>query len=967
MVSYAVPPQFDEAVDKWPAYQIRLEAFFEGNGVTDGKKKRALLVAALSTNTVDVISGRCAPAKVNELPYSEVVSLLQQHFSPKLNETAQSYKFFSRNQLPGEPVRDFVVAIRQIADTCNFGDTLDRMLKDRIVCGLQNSTVRRQLLAKPFLTRTEAEEVAVAAEMAEENVKEMQRATTEDGGVHAVGSRTARQKWRETESPCSRCGRGGHQPDACRFRSAQCYNCRQRGHIAKACFRRADRPVTASTRPTQQHVNALAPRDEQEWDTRTEGLFMLGASMEHVGHIETTQPIAGTFDWGGVPVNMQLDTGSPVSVITWPTYMRHKAAWPSLQDSPLKLTCFLGKLPVRGQLKLKVALGDQAREGTLTVLGCSGPNLCGRDLIHAFDLLEMPVLSVATEGEPSASSFVDKVNLKGLLDEFAEVFEPGLGLIQGPPVHLQPRADAAPKFCKARQVPYALRSKVEAEIDRLVETGVIIPIPHSDWAAPVVPVVKRNGSIRLCGDFKITVNQACRTEQYPLPRVEDILATLNGGEVFTTIDLRDAYNQLPLDKASMLLTTVNTQKGLFCFTRLPFGIASAPALFQRRMESILQGLSGVQVYLDDVIIAEKRNDCTLLRKVLQRFRESGVRVHPGKSKFRQTEVDFLGHRISNLGVQPKTENIDAILQVKAPRTVAEVRSFAGLVTYYHKFLKNASSIMAPLYELLRAEAKWEWGPRQQRAFSEAKTQLKKADFLAHFDPDKPLILECDASPLGIGAVLSHDVGQEVLRPIGFRSRTLTAAERNYSQLEREALALVFGVSKFRTYLLGRCFTLATDHKPLLGLFHPDKAVPAMAAGRIQRWALLLGAYNYVIQHKDGKANIPADALSRLPASGSAPPESAEDVDGWEPVWVRNFGRGELWTPARVQSTDGARMVTADGNEGDVLHRHLDQVKPRLPESPPESASSPSRLPPPEAAPGLQRPTRTRRAPVRFSP
>ncbi|KAM7298142.1 uncharacterized protein ISCGN_018766 [Ixodes scapularis] len=209
------------AVDKWPADQIRLEAFFEGNGVTDVKKKRALLVAALSTSTVDVISGRCAPAKVNELPYSEVVDLLQQHFSPKLIETAQSYKFFSRNQLPGEPVRDFVVAIRQIADTSNFGDTLDRMLRDRIVCGLQNSMVRRQLVAKPFLTRTEAEEIAVAAEMAEKNVKEIQRATMEDGGVHAVGSRTPRQKWRETESPCSRCGRGAHQRDACRFRMVE--------------------------------------------------------------------------------------------------------------------------------------------------------------------------------------------------------------------------------------------------------------------------------------------------------------------------------------------------------------------------------------------------------------------------------------------------------------------------------------------------------------------------------------------------------------------------------------------------------------------------------------------------------------------------------------------------------------------------------------------------------------------------
>ncbi|KAM7310004.1 uncharacterized protein ISCGN_006970 [Ixodes scapularis] len=171
--------------------------------------------------------------------------------------------------------------------------------------------------------------------------------------------------------------------------------------------------------------------------------------------------------------------------------------------------------------------------------------------------------------------------------------------------------------------------------------------------------------------------------------------------------------------------------------------------------------------------------------------------------------------------------------------------------------------------------------------------------------------------------------------------------------------------KKRALLVAALSTNTVD--VISGRCAPAKAVPAMAAGRIQRWALLLGAYNYVIQHKDGKANIPADALSRLPASGSAPPESAEDEDGWEPVWVRNFGRGELWTPARVQSTDGARMVTADGNEGDVLHRHLDQVKPRLPESPPESASSPSRLPPPEAAPGLQRPTRTRRAPVRFSP
>ncbi|XP_037576521.2 uncharacterized protein K02A2.6-like [Dermacentor silvarum] len=879
MASYTGPPPFDEATDEWPAHQVRLEAFFEGHGVTEEKKKRALLVAALSTNTVGVIAGRCAPAKVNELSYTEVVALLQQYFSPEPNEIAQSYKFFTRNQSPGEPVKEFLLAIRQIANTCNFGDSLDRMLRDRIVCGLQSSSVRRQLLAKTGLTRSEAEEIALAAELAVENERGIGAAKS-DENVYAVTEKGAPREGRRMS--CFRCGGQGHSAETCRFRSAICYKCRQRGHLARVCSRRADKLPTAP-RVSHQDVSMLEPKDD---DAEADGLFMLGAAEDHVGSLGTVKPLVHTLEWGGVPVTMQLDTGSPVSLITWPTYIKHRAAWPKLQDSALNLTCFLGKLPVSGQLKLNVSTGGRSVAGTLTVLGCKGPNLCGRDLIQTFDLLNVPVCNVSAKGEPITDP-VEKVDVQDLLKEFPDVFKPGLGLIKGPPAHLRLKETAVARFCKARQVPYALRSKVAAEIDRLVENGILKPVPHSEWAAPVVPVVKRNGSIRLCGDFKVTVNQACLTAQYPLPRVDDILATLNGGEVFTTIDLRDAYNQLPLDEESQLLTTVNTQKGLFCFTRLPFGVSSAPALFQSRMEAILQGLPGVQVYLDDVIVAEKKNDCATLRKVLERFQQSGVRLHPDKSKFRQPEVDFLGHRISAHGVQPKTENIDAILEVKEPQSAAELRSFLGLVTYYHKFLKNASSVMAPLYELLRTNVKWRWGCPQQVAFDEVKTRLKEAEWLAHFDGDKPLILECDASPVGIGAVLSHDVGQGVLRPVGFRSRILTQAERNYSQLEREALALVFGVLKFRAYLLGRVFTLITDHKPLVGLFHPDKSVPAMAAGRIQRWALILSAYSYNIQHKDGKANVPADALSRIPVSSSTVPEESEDCDGCEYVLLTN--------------------------------------------------------------------------------
>lgn len=324
-------------------------------------------------------------------------------------------------------------------------------------------------------------------------------------------------------------------------------------------------------------------------------------------------------------------------------------------------------------------------------------------------------------------------------------------------------------------------------LDQLVAQDVLAPVKTAEWATPVVPVVKGDGSIRVCGDFRMTVNAATLMERYPLPRVDDIFAKLNGGEVFTTLDLRQAYNQLPLDEEAKKMTVLNTHKGLFCFNRLPFGVSSAPAIFQRRMDGLLGDIPGVQVYLDDIIIAEKRNDLSRLKQVLQRLREYGLRLHKGKCKFRQDEVTFLGHRIDAKGLRPKDDNMKAVIEAPTPTSVSELKAFLGLVNYYGKFLPNLATVLAPLYALLAKGTRWQWEPKQERAFQTVKEAIAASKFLAHFDPDKPLRLECDASPVGIGAVLSHRVNG-VDYPIGFRSRTLTKAERNYSQLEKEALA-----------------------------------------------------------------------------------------------------------------------------------------------------------------------------------
>lgn len=628
---------------------------------------------------------------------------------------------------------------------------------------------------------------------------------------------------------------------ACPVRKRRCFKCGLQGHLARMCEQH---------KPTNRTMAVIAPGTSGESDSDASQIWSVTTASTLV------PPIQEVFKWNGVEIKMDIDTGSPVCVVPKNVYEAHRQQWPQLQPSKIKLSSYLGKLPILGVLPLQVSYKAATVPCSLVVLGCHGPNLCGRDLLQKLNAEGHSLCHVAALTLPKSTDTTIK-------EEFADLFTEGLGLVKGPPARLLLRDGTSPKFCKARKVPFALREKVSNELDRLVAEGILSPVSHSEWATPIVPVLKKNGAVRICGDFKVTLNPACDVEHYPLPVIDDMFANLRGGEQFSILDLRDAYNQIPLDEDSRKLAVINTHKGLFRYNRLPFGISSAPAIFQKTIETILQGLTGVQAYLDDVLVSEKNGEHRNLRSVLQRFREHGIKLRLDKCSFHEPSVAYLGHRIDVKGLHPIEKNVEAIRLAPEPRNVSELRSFLGLITFYNKFMPNLSTMLAPLYKLLEKAAKWVWGAKEQTAFKSAKDSLCSAPVLAHFDPDRELLLECDASPYGIGAVLFHRIDGEQ-RPIGFRSRTLTAAEKNYSQIEREALALVFGVTRFRDYLLGREFVLVTDHQPLLGLLRPDRQTPAMAAARIQRWALLLGAYKYRLQYKPGKQLVNADALSRLP-------------------------------------------------------------------------------------------------------
>ena len=239
-----------------------------------------------------------------------------------------------------------------------------------------------------------------------------------------------------------------------------------------------------------------------------------------------------------------------------------------------------------------------------------------------------------------------------------------------------------------------MRAKVEEEIDRLVSDGILEPVEYADWAAPVVAVLKSDRkSIRLCGDFRMTVNPVAKLHRHPIPRVEDLFATLQGGKKFTKLDLSQAYQQLSLHPDSRKYVVINTHKGLFRYTRLPYGISSAPGIFQKEMDNLLAGIPGIVVYLDDILVtgATETEHLQSLEEVLKRLERSGLRAKKSKYLFMASSASYLGHKIDAEGLHPLPDKLQAVKAAPTPRNVSELKSYLGLLTYYGKFLPNLST------------------------------------------------------------------------------------------------------------------------------------------------------------------------------------------------------------------------------------------------------------------------------------
>ncbi|GBM18800.1 Retrovirus-related Pol polyprotein from transposon 297 [Araneus ventricosus] len=366
-----------------------------------------------------------------------------------------------------------------------------------------------------------------------------------------------------------------------------------------------------------------------------------------------------------------------------------------------------------------------------------------------------------------------------------------------------------------RRLPLAKKEETERLVKEMMDNG-IIEESSGPWASPIVLVKKKDESTRFCVDYR-KLNEITIKDSYPLPRIDDTLDALDGSQWFSTLDLKSGYWQVEIQPEDKEKTAFTTGQGLWQFKVMPFGLCSDPATFERLMETVLRGLmsEACLVYLDDIIIvgrtfAEHLNN---IRKVLQRLQKANLKLSPKKCRFFRKEISYLGHIISADGVKTDPEKSKAVVDWPRPETVHDLRSFLGLCTYYHRFVRNFSAIARPLHKLTETRSNFNWTEKCEKSFNSLKQVLITSPILTYPRTDKEFILDTDASNEGIRAVLSQKIGNEEC-VITYFSKSLGKPERNYCVTRKELLAFVKSIEHFHHYLYGRKFLLRTDHASL---------------------------------------------------------------------------------------------------------------------------------------------------------
>lgn len=795
----------------------------------------------------------------------------------KRNVIIDRLDFFSAGQFSHESVDDYVTRLKTLAKVAKLGNLEDELVTFKVVTANRWPQMRTKMLSIADITLAKAVDMCRAEEIAAKRSLDLSIPPSKPADVNKVSKGKAAAR----ALRCKFCGdRHEFSKGSCPALGKRCHKCNGKNHFGIVC-----KAKTKSKQHRSRRVKEVKDNTSESGDETTSNDSSSETSEEEyeIGKIFDNSDDGGSvlavldLKFGEVwkPVTCEVDTGANTSLIGISSLVKLCGVDPPLLPSKLRLQSFGGNpIKVLGQIKVPCRRRGKKYRLVLQVV-----DVDHRPLLSAKASRELGFVKFCKAvvfGKPNAQDAPEnllniyRIKAQEIINKHQDLFT-GYGKFAGT-VSLEIDDSIVPSIQPPRRVPIAMREKLKKELEQLERDGLIVKeASHTDWVSNLV-IVQRPGSdgIRVCLD-PVPLNKALKRPNLQFVTLDEILPELGKARVFSTVDAKKGFWHVVLDEASSKLTTFWTPFGRFRWTRLPFGIASAPEIFQLKLQEAIEGLEGVECIADDVLVygigdtfheaLVNHNKC--LEALLVRLEEKNVKLNLAKLKLCQTSVKFYGHVLTDHGLKPDETKVAAIRDFPTPTNRKEVHRFVGMVNYLSRFIRNLSVNLTNLRRLISEEVPWQWTSIEEDEFSKVKSLFSNIGTLRYYDPNLPLTIECDASCYGLGAAVFQEDGV-----VGFASRTLTAAEKNYAQIEKELLAILFACVRFDQLIVGNPKAVVkTDHRPLINIFQK----PLLSAPRrLQHMLLNLQRYSLSIVFVTGKDNVVADTLSRAPVIISEP-------------------------------------------------------------------------------------------------
>lgn len=922
-VDIACPVTFNHHSDPsktgplWQKWTKSFEIYLTAAAITDDNQKRALLLHCAGHDvqeTFDTLSN-------TGTTYKQAVDALTGYFTPKTNIRYERHQFRQCYQLKDETMAQYVTRLRVLAKTCNFTDNDDAII-DQVIEKCESGKLRKTLLKDLELTLDKILSTAHLYESISHQSEQFERtkkndhidiSEADDDYCNKLNYKMRKsniaipQKSSNNSNSniCYRCGSNKHLAHQCEVAMGKtCNTCGKLNHFSNVCRSSQTQLPSSTTSNSNNNRRLNRPRIANDYEKVKYVYAESSSDDEFVLTIDdkNKQP-SFPINVNGHEIPMLVDSGSTVNIITRQFFDELIRLTTTITLSPYHRKVFAfgtnKPLEIDGFFNSQLSFNSICISAKVLVTPHGTTNILSRQSAQDLNLLR---IGPQCNNIKLTENLVNKEILTKLdiqLETYKDRFE-GLGLYSE--VSLQIDNSITPVVQKHQRVPILMQQQLDKELDRLLEQTIIEPVNSPPtWVNPIIIVPKpKSDSIRLCVDMRIA-NTAIIRQPYQIPTIDELIHEFNGCTIFTKLDMNKGYHQLGLAPDSRDITTFATHRGLFRYTRLLYGASAAAELYQKCIEQVLAGIPLVRNISDDIIIGGKSPEDLLQRQeyVLQRLREKNITLNQSKCDFLKPSITYMGHVLSADGIAPDPRKLNTISSLKTPTNVKELRSFLGMITYCAKFLPHFATLTEPLRRLLKKKEAWNWSSEQEESFKTLKQLLLSTDILAYYNHEADTELITDASPVGLGAVLLQKQKDGSMRPIAYASRSLSPTEQRYSQIERESLAIFFGITRFRIYLYGIQFTVKTDHKPLVTIFsHSSKPPP-----RIENWIIKLMSYQYIVQYVPGDKNC-ADFLSR-----SNPLHHSEEVDTKTEKYVNLITSKTL--PQAISKEDIVEATNAD--------------------------------------------------------